>query len=220
MPFQMLDKKGELIGFDVDIATEMAKAMRVKLKIIPIAFDGILAGLLTDKYDIVISGMTITQERNLRVNFANMYISVGQTMLVNKKHAGKKPMDLNKSDITLTAKLGQTGEFTARRMFKNAKIRTFETEADAVQEVINGNADAFVNDKPYNAVFVAEKGSDMLVHFDEDLTYEPLGWAIRKGDPDFINWLNNFLIQINGDGRFERIYNRWFNDNAWLKRVQ
>ena len=110
MPFQMRDKKGELIGFDVDIANEMAKAMRVKLKIIPIAFDGILAGLLTDKYDIVISGMTITQERNLRVNFANMYISVGQTMLVNKKHAGKRPMDLNKSDITLTAKLGQTGE--------------------------------------------------------------------------------------------------------------
>ena len=121
---------------------------------------------------------------------------------------------------TVTAKLGQTGEFTARRMFKNAKIRTFETEADAVQEVINGNADAFVNDKPYNTVFIAEKGSDMLIHFSEDLTYEPLGWAIRKGDPDFINWLNNFLIQINGDGRFERIYNRWFNDNAWVKRVQ
>ena len=84
MPFEMKDKQGNIIGFDVDMANEMAKAMGVKLQLVPTAWDGIIAGLLTGKYDIIMSGMTITQERNLKINFANPYISVGQTILAPK----------------------------------------------------------------------------------------------------------------------------------------
>lgn len=105
-------------------------------------------------------------------------------------------------------------------MFKKAKIRTFETEADGAQEVMNGNADAFVYDKPYNAIFFSQKASTgKIVHLDKDLTYEPLGWAVRKGDPDFINWLNNFLNQAKNDGTYDKIYNKWFEKDAWQKKV-
>ena len=219
MPFEMKDKQGNIIGFDVDVANEMAKAMGVKLKLVPTAWDGIIAGLLTGKYDIIISGMTITQERNLKINFATPYISVGQTILANKKFAGKKWSDLDKPEYTIVTKIGVTGEIAARKMFKKAKIRTFETEADAAQEVLNGNADAMVYDKPYNAIFFAEKGAGKLVHIDEELTYEPLGFAVRKGDPDFLNWLNNFLNQAQHDGTYQKIYDRWFKDTAWQKKV-
>ncbi|WP_458700685.1 transporter substrate-binding domain-containing protein [Sulfurospirillum sp. 1307] len=220
MPFEMKDKKGNIIGFDVDIAKAMAKAMGVKLKLVPTAWDGIIAGLLTDKFDILMSGMTVTQERNLKINFANPYISVGQTIIANKKHAGKTWKDLDKPEYTIVTKLGVTGEIATRKMFRKAKIRTFETEADAAQEVLNGNADAFVYDKPYNAIFYAQKqATGKIVHMDEDLTYEPLGWAVRKGDPDFLNWLNNFLNQIKHDGVYDRIYNKWFEKDAWLKKV-
>ncbi len=219
MPFEMKDKKGNIIGFDVDMAKAMAKAMGVKLKLVPTAWDGIIAGLLTDKFDILISGMTITQERNLKINFANPYISVGQTILVNKKFAGKTWKDLDKPEYTIVTKLGVTGEIATRKMFKHAKIRTFETEADAAQEVLNGKADAFVYDKPYNAIFFANKGQGKLIHMDQDLTYEPLGWAVRKGDPDFLNWLNNFLNQAKHDGVYERIYNKWFKSTKWQKKV-
>lgn len=219
MPFEMRDKQGNIIGFDVDMANEMAKEMGVKLTLVPTAWDGIIAGLLAGKYDIIISGMTITQERNLRINFANPYISVGQTLLVANKHAGKSWRDLDTPNHTIVTKLGVTGEIATRRMFRRAQIRTFETEADGAQELLNGNADAFVYDKPYNAIFMAEKGKGKIIHLEDELTYEPLGWAIRKGDPDFLNWLNNFLTQMKGDGRYDRIYDRWFNDDAWLKRV-
>ena len=219
MPFEMKDKQGNIIGFDVDLAKEMAKAMGVKLKLVPTAWDGIIAGLITSKYDIIMSGMTVTQERNLKVNFANPYISVGQTILADKKHAGKKWKDLDKEGITIVTKLGVTGEIATRKMFKKANIRTFETEADAAQEVLNGNADALVYDKPYNAIFFAQKGANKLVHLDEDLTYEPLGWAVRKGDPDFLNWLNNFLNQAKHDGTYDKVYDKWFNSDAWQKKV-
>ncbi len=222
MPFEMKDKKGKIIGFDVDVARKMAKDMGVKLKLVPTAWDGIIAGLLAGKYDIIISGMTITQKRNLKINFANPYISIGQTMLVRASVAkGKKSWkDLDKPQYTIVTKLGVTGEIAARRMFKHAKIRTFDTEADAVQELLNGKADAFVYDKPYNAMFMAKRGGKGIVFWDKDLTFEPLGWAVRKGDPDFLNWLDNFLNQIKHDGTYEKIYNKWFKDISWLKRVQ
>ena len=84
LPFEMANKKGDFVGFDIDMAKEMAKAMGVKFVPVNTAWDGIIPALLTDKFDIIMSGMTITQERNLKVNFADPYIIVGQTILLNK----------------------------------------------------------------------------------------------------------------------------------------
>ena len=221
LPFEMKDKKGRIIGFDVDIAKEMAKAMGVKLTIVPTAFDGIIAGLITDKFDIIIAGMTITQSRNLKVNFSKPYMSVGQSIIAKKEFEGKSYKSLDKEGNVIVAKLGQTGEFAARKMFKKATIKTFDTETEAVQEVMNGRATAFVNDKPYNAIFMIKKGqTGNIVHLDEDLTYEPLGIALRKGDPDFLNWIDNFLTQMRGDGMYEKIYDKWFKSDSWLKKVE
>ncbi len=225
MPFEMKDKKGRIIGYDVDIAKAMAKAMGVKLKIIPTAFDGIIAGLITNKFDIIISAMTITQERNLKINFSDPYIVVGQTVLLNKslEKEIKVAKNLDNEKYTVVAKLGQTGEIVARKFFKKAKVITFDTESEAVSEVLNGKVAAFVNDQPYNAMFMDSKGRGKLVHLDTPLTYEPLAFAIRKGDPDFLNWLNNFLRQIKEDkiiNLHERLYQKWFVNTDWLKRVQ
>ena len=221
MPFEMKDKKGRIIGFDVDIAKNMAKAMGVKLKLVPTAWDGIIAGLLTNKYDIIMSGMTVTQQRNLKVNFADPYVVVGQTILLRKELAGtiKSAKDLDKAGYSVVTKLGVTGEVATRKFFKKAKILTFETESDAATEVLNGRADAMVYDQPYNVLFMAGKGKGNLVHLDTPLTYEPLGWAIQKGDPDFLNWLNNFLNQMKADGNYDKMYNKWFNSDKWLKNI-
>ncbi len=225
MPFEMKDKKGRLIGYDVDLAKAMAKAMGVKLKIIPTAFDGIIAGLITNKFDIIIAGMSITQQRNLKVNFSNPYLVIGQTILLNKnlKDEIKTAKDLDNKKYIITAKMGQTSEIAAKKFFKNAKIITFDTEGDAVAEVLNGKASAFINDQPFNVVFMDGKGKGTLVHLDKPLTYEPLGFAIKKGDPDFLNWINNFLRQIQEDKVInwqEKHYKKWFIDTNWLKRVQ
>ncbi|MGA1933732.1 transporter substrate-binding domain-containing protein [Arcobacter sp. YIC-464] len=225
MPFEMKDKRGKIIGYDVDMAKRMAKEMGVKLSLKPTAWDGIIAALVTGKCDIIMSGMTITQQRNLKINFADPYVVVGQTIMMKKELEGKikSAKDLDKPEYTVVTKLGVTGEVATRKFFKNAKIITFETEADAASEVLNGKADAIVYDQPYNILFMSDKGKGKLIHLDTPLTYEPLGWAIRKGDPDFLNWLNNFLRQVKEDkvvDFYNKLNQKWLKDTDWLKRVQ
>ena len=222
LPFEMADKKGNFIGFDMDVAREMAKAMGVKFVPVNTAWDGIIPALITKKFDIIISGMTITQERNLKVNFADPYIIVGQTILLNKKHAGKVKSykDLNDPKYTVTSKLGTTGEQAIKRLIPRAKYKSFEVESEAALEVLTGKADATVYDLPFCATFMAQQGEGKLIFLDEPFTFEPLAWAVRKGDPDFMNWLNNFLRQLKNDGRYDRIYNKWIKSTDWIKEIQ
>jgi polar amino acid transport system substrate-binding protein len=222
MPFEMTDQKGNFVGFDIDMAKEMAKAMGVKFVPVNTAWDGIIPALLTDKFDIIMSGMTTTQERNLKINFADPYIIVGQTILLNKKHEGKVESykDLNNSKYIVTSKLGTTGEQAVKRMIPKCTYKSFETETEAALEVVNGKADAFVYDLPYCVVFNAQQGAGKLVFLDKPFTFEPLAWAINKGDPDFMNWLNNFLRQVKNDGRYDRIYDKWIKSTDWIKQVQ
>jgi polar amino acid transport system substrate-binding protein len=222
MPFEMTDKKGRFVGFDIDMAKEMAKAMGVKFVPVNTAWDGIIPALITKKFDIIMSGMTVTQERNLKINFADPYIIVGQTILLNKKHSGKVKSykDLNDPKYIVTSKLGTTGEQAVKRLIPKCTYKSFETEPEAALEVVNGKADAFVYDLPYCALFNAEQGAGKLVFLDEPFTFEPLAWAIRKGDPDFMNWLNNFLRQVKNDGRYDQIYNKWIKSSDWYNNVK
>jgi polar amino acid transport system substrate-binding protein len=223
MPFEMTDKTGAFVGFDIDMAKEMAKAMNVKFVPVNTAWDGIIPALLTKKFDIIMSGMTVTQERNLKINFAEPYIVVGQTVIINKKHEGKikSYKDLNDPKYIVTSKLGTTGEQSVKRLLPKAQYKSFEEEVTAGMEVVTGKADALVYDLPFCVVFMAQQGkTGQLVFLDKPFTYEPLAWAVRKGDPDFLNWLNNFLAQVKNDGRYDRIYDKWIKKTEWIKEVK
>ncbi|HVT35149.1 MAG TPA: transporter substrate-binding domain-containing protein, partial [Nevskiaceae bacterium] len=158
MPFEMRDKKGDIIGFDVDLARLMAKYLGVKVKLVNTQWDGIIPALLTDKFDLLMGGMTITPERNLQVNFTDPYITIGQSVIINKKNAGeiKSYRDLNDPKYTVVTKLGTTGDIAAHKYMPRAKIKEFESEADAATEVRNGRADGYVYDLPYNVVYTAQ----------------------------------------------------------------
>jgi len=222
MPFEMTNKKGEIVGFDVDMAKRMAKAMGVKLELVSTAWDGIIPALITRKFDIIMSGMTLTQERNLKISFASPYIVIGQSILIDKKLAGtiKSYKDLNNKKYQVASKLGTTGEQATKRMIPKATYISFETEQEGVMDLLNGKVDAFVYDLPFNAIAFAEKGQKKLVLLDKPFTYEPLAWAVNKGNADFINWLDNFLIQAKNDGTYDKIYKKWFLKDAWLKDLQ
>ena len=222
MPFEMTDQKGRYVGFDMDVAKEMAKAMGVKFVPINTEWDDIIPSLVTGKFDIIISGMTITQERNLKISFVDPYIIVGQTILINKKYEGviKSYKDLNNPKYIVTSQSRTTGEDAAKRLIPKCTYKSLKTEKDAVFEVLSGKADAFVYDLPYCVVVMVMQGAGKLVFLDKPFTYEPLAWAIQKGDPDFLNWLNNFLFQIKNDGRYDRIYNKWIKSTEWINDVQ
>lgn len=221
IPFEMKTKDDLFIGFDIDIAKHMARSMNVKFTPVNTAWDGIIPALQTQKCDIIIGGMAITPERNLKVMFADTYLEIGQTVLVTPKIAKevKSYRELNDAKYTIASQIGTTGAQAAKKYFPNAKLDLFETSADAVLQVANGKADAFVYDLPYNALYAAQH-KDKVVHLDESFTYEPLGWAIRQNDPNFLNFLNNYLVQIKKDGTYDRIYDKWFKSDDWVESIQ
>jgi len=220
-PFEMTDKSGQLVGFDMDIAYRMAQAMGVKLEIVNGTVDSLIPGLVTNKYDIFIRGITLTQERNLKVNFSDPYFESGETLLIRKALANQVHAygDLNQPNFRIVSKVGTTGEMAAKKFMPKAKYTGFETEQEAVTEVKNGNADAFVFDAPYNTVAMLLFAQDKLVHINKPFTYEPLAWAVRQGDVDFLNWLNHFLEQIRRDGTYDRLHHKWFVEDGWLALV-
>jgi len=222
VPFEMTNKKGEFIGFDMDYGRRLAKAMGVKFVPINTAWDGIIPALMTGKFDIIMGGMTITQERNLKVNFADPYIVVGQTILLNKKLKDKvlSYKDLNNPKYIVTSQMGTTGEQAIKKYIPKATYKGFEAQVEAGLEVINGKADALVYDLPFCGFLYASQGKDKTIFLSDPFTYEPLAWAINKGDPDFLNYLNNFLRQSKGDGFYDRMYKKWITGVKWKAELE
>lgn len=200
----------------------MAKELGVKFVPVDTLWPSIIPALNLGRFDIIMSGMSVTAERKKKVDFADPYMMIGQTILLNKKHASviKSYKDLNDPKYTVTSKPATTGEEAVKRLIPNGTYKPFDTEEECAMEVLNGRADAFVYDLPFNAVFIAMHGTDKLVFLDKPFTTEPLAWAIRKNDPDFLKWLNQFLKEIKEDGRYDKIYNKWFNNTDWFRFVR
>lgn len=217
IPFEMRDKRGAIIGFDVDMAKLMARKLGVRLRLVNTQWDGIIPALLTDKFDVLMSGMTITEERAQQVDFAEPYIVVGQSVLMHRSLAGRirSVDDLNAAEFVVATKLGTTGDAAAAQRLPRARLAKYETEAEAVLEVRNGRVHAFVYDFPYNAVYAA-RNAGAVVHLPAPFTTEPLGWAVRKNDPRWLAWLNQFLAGTRADGSYQALYGKWFERSAWF----
>ena len=241
MPFEMIDKRSgvrqkeirhggfrrkgrqlSLIGFDIDMGIEMAKALGVKPVFVDTLWPSIIPALNLGRFDIIFGGMSVTESRKEKVDFADPFMTVGQTVLLNAKHkkAVTSYKDLNDPKFVVVSKPGTTGEEAVKNMIPKATYETVDTEIDGGMRVLEGTADAFVYDYPFNAVFAALHPSDQLIFLDKPFTAEPIAWAIRKNDPDFLKWLNNFLREIKQDGRFENMHDKWFNKTDWFKYVR
>ena len=241
MPFEMIDKRSglrqkeirhgnirrkgrqlSLMGFDIDMGIEMAKALGVKPVFVDTLWPGIIPALNLGRFDIIYGGMSVTEERKKLVDFANPFMTVGQTVLLNAKHKDtvQSYESLNDSKFIVVSKPGTTGEEAVQRMIPKATYETADTEMEGAMRVLEGTADAFVYDFPFNAVFVAMHPSDQLIFLAEPFTKEPIAWAIRKNDPDFLKFLNSFLEDIKKDGRYDKIYNKWFQGTDWFKHAR
>lgn len=241
MPFEMIDKRSgirqkeirhgdfrrkgrqlSLIGFDIDVGIEMAKALGVKPVFVDTLWPSIIPALNLGRFDIIFGGMSVTESRKEKVDFADPFMTVGQTVLLNAKHkkAVTSYKDLNDPKFVVVSKPGTTGEEAVKNMIPNATYKTVDTEIDGAMRVLEGTADAFVYDYPFNAVFAALHPSDQMIFLDTPFTTEPIAWAIRKNDPDFLKWLNNFLQEIKQDGRFEKMHDKWFKNTDWFKYVR
>ena len=210
------------MGFDIDMGIEMAKALGVKPVFVDTLWPGIIPALNLGRFDVIYGGMSVTEERKKLVDFANPFMTVGQTVLLNARHKGlvQSYEDLNDSKFIVVSKPGITGEEAVQRLIPNATYESANTEIEGAFRVLKGTADAFVYDFPFNAVFSAMNPSDQLVFLDKPFTKEPIAWAIHKNDPDFMKFLNGFLARMKADGRFDQLYQKWFLSSDWHRFVR
>lgn len=222
VPWAMKNKKGEFIGFEIDVARRLAEDMGVEIDFVPTKWSGIIPALLTGKFDVIIGGMGITPERNLKVNFTDPYEFSGMSIIANRKLAGKTSLaDFDKSSVTVVARIGTTAAEAAKKYLPNADIRLFDDEGQALQEVLNSRAMAMVASQPfpeYQSLKYAERLYLPLAG--ETFTKEPIGIAIGKGDGDFLNFLNNWIRVRQSDGWLQERYNYWFTTQKWQEQMQ
>lgn len=208
-PFEYADTKGEPMGFDVDLAKLIAQELGVKLEIKDMEWTGLIPALQSGKVDLVISGMTRTLERAKAITFTDPYFTTGLCVLLSAKRAAdvNSVEQLNASGRILAVKTGTTGDLVATKRFPNAAINRFKDETACVREVVEGRADAFFYDQISIAKHYGQNKSTTRAIL-KPFTYEPFAMALRKGDFDFLNWLNTFLDTIKGDGRYDELYKK------------
>ncbi len=216
-PWAMRDKNGKLIGFEIDIATRLAADMGVKVEFVPTAWSGIIPALLTGKFDVIIGGMSITPQRALTVNFSQPYDFTGMGIVAHKElAAGFNSLEsFNKSDVQIAVKLGTTAAAAAKKFFPKAKLRMFDAEPQAYQELRNGNVHAVVGNAPKPAHEAADFSETLFLPVKTTFTREPIGFAVKKGDPDTLTYFNSWITVVGLEGWLEERHNYWFGTKEW-----
>lgn len=222
VPWAMRDKSGNLIGFEIDVATKLAEDMGVQVEFVPTAWSGIIPALLAEKFDLIIGGMSITPQRNLTVNFTAPYANSGQTMAANLALAkGASIEDLNKADVNLTCRRGVVGCTILEKTFPKATILQFDDDAQAFQEVLNGNAHAVISSAPKPAFWAEANPEKIELAFGgQPLSRGNEGFALRKGEHDALNFFSNWILVNTENGWLKERHDYWFKgQTAWKDQV-
>ena len=221
VPTAMFDLKGEMVGSAVDVANKVAKDMGVKVEYVPTAWDGIIPALLSGKFDTIISSMTVTAKRNIQVNFTIPYLQSGLGFVASKKIASNlKTMGAyDNSNVSIACRRGSTGCSYSMSLFPKAKIIQFDDDSLAAQEVINGNAHAWATYEPKPTFWSLNYSESLYKPFSEKLVESNEAFALRKGDPDALNFFNNWIRVNRDNGWLKERNDYWFGTLDWLERV-
>ncbi|NLG85541.1 MAG: basic amino acid ABC transporter substrate-binding protein [Firmicutes bacterium] len=204
MEFQEGD---EIKGFDIDLIKAIAEEMGREVEIVNVGWDGIIPGLINGNYDVLISAMTITEERQAQINFSDPYFTAGQLILVRADD------DRIKSDKDLVGKkvgvqTGTTGDITVSAM-EGVTVVRFNTNPDAVQELRNGGVDAVVADST-TLMWEATKDEKLKLVSRTPFSEEYYGIGVKKGNDKLLNEINRALATIKKNGKYDEIMEKWF----------
>jgi len=219
-PWTMRDVNGDLIGFEIDVATKLAEDMDVDVEFIPTAWDGIIPSLISGQFDVIISGMSIRPSRNLTVNFTHPYAKSGATILANKEMTeGFTLEDYNSPDVTFAARRGATPAETIKQLFPKANLVLFDDEGAPTQEVLNGTAHALMSSEPLPSTEARRYPETLHVPYDYPFRSAAEAFAVRKGDPDALNFFNNWIMFYTNNGWLKERHDYWFRTDEWADQV-
>jgi len=213
VPFEMLGHGDKLEGLDVDLAELTARSLMVKLRIVRQKWQDLIPSLIAGETDMIMSGMAVTPKRNEKVLFTIPIVESGRMFVVHLSNADRfrKFSDLDTSGTFVVSIPGGLGQLNLRTLLPNASYREFPNTKQALDEVLEKRAHAFV-DGEFSIRMAAARNPESLSASFRPLTYEPIAWAVRPGDTHWLNWLNNFVRVIRKDGTLDRIKTKWFQD--------
>ena len=219
-PLNATDKAGKIIGYDADIAQLIAKNMGVKLKFAAMPFPDLLAALKAGKVDMVLSGMTMTLERNLSVAFVGPYYVSGKGILTKAQSIGaiQQAEGLNNPEFKVAALQKSTSQTFVEQAAPKAKVVPTKSYDEAIEMLLKDQVNALVADYPFCAFSAFRYQDKGLVAGQSKFTVEPLGIAVHE-DTLLINWLGNFLNMLEASGQMKMLNKRWFQDGSWIKEL-
>jgi polar amino acid transport system substrate-binding protein len=220
-PLSATAKDGSLMGFDIEIANAMARAMGVKLTLVPMDFHDLLPAVEKGEVDMVLSGLTMTPQRNMKVAFVGPYLVSGMSLLTKSKTMSKlrKAEEINTATVKVAALRGSTAEKFAQSNLPKVQLTLVDTLDEGVAQVREGKVDALLADHPFCLVSVY-RYRDELATLDTPFTFEPLGIALPPNDPLLINWTQNELAELDDSGTIYDMMYTWFEEDDWVTRLK
>ena len=220
-PMNMTTKEGELIGFEVDLAKNMASAMGVRAKFSVMPFAELMPALQSGKIDLILSNMTITPARNLKVAFVGPYFTSGKAFLTKIKTIAlaDEASDIDAKNTKLVALKGSTSQSFVEKAIPDATLVTANDYDEAVKMVLEDKVHAMVADYPICVVSVFRYPDQGLLSVVTTLTYEPIGVGVQAGDALLVNWVENFMGIAEETGLLQKFKEKWFQKADWLLRL-
>ncbi|WP_018132623.1 ABC transporter substrate-binding protein [Effusibacillus pohliae] len=204
---------GKVEGFDVDIAKALAKKIlgdENKIELKEVTSKTRIPMLQNGDIDAIIATMTITEERKKEVDFSDVYFKAGQSLLVKKDSKINSLQDVNKKGIKVLTAKGSTSAKNIREKAPEATVLEYENYAEAFTALKAGQGDALTTD---NALLYGMAKQDPNYRVLEGtFTDEPYGIAVRKGDTEFVKFINDFLKELKSSGEYDKIYQKWIGE--------
>ncbi|MEN8789296.1 MAG: transporter substrate-binding domain-containing protein [Flavobacteriaceae bacterium] len=221
-PYHMKNRSGELMGYEIDIASAIANGMGVKLSVKEMPFSELLPALKAGKIDAVMSGMAVTATRSADFLFAGPYTVSGKSILAKSSNIEKlKGTEAaNNENYRITCLKGSTSEAFARTSMPKSQIKTVANYEEGINMVLNDEVEAMVADYPICVITVMRNEGKDLVTLDGPLNIEPIGMALPAGDHHFLNLVENYIKALELSGLLQALDNKWMKDGAWLVNLK
>tara|TARA_B100001057_G_scaffold332849_1_gene333329 strand:- start:857 stop:1666 length:810 start_codon:yes stop_codon:yes gene_type:complete len=221
VPWAMRNKQGDLVGFEIDVAKRLAEDSGWKVEFVPTAWDGIIPSLLSNKFDVIIGGMSITEARAKSVLFTEPYSHSGVQLAANKELAEgfSKISDFDSRRVKIAARRGAFTVQVARETFPKAKVLQFDDDTQAFQEVLNGNAHAVIASSPKPEHEAIKNADTLFIPFDERLSKGNEAFAVRLGETDKAEFFNEWIKARTEDGWLKERYEYWFSTLDWQDQI-
>lgn len=201
---KVVDGKSEIVGFDIEIAKAIANDLGVKLEIKDMKFDGLLAALDTKNVDIIIAGMTATEERKKNVDFSNIYYKAEQAIIVRAEDKDKYKTLQDLTGKKIGVQKGTTQEQIAKDEITNAKLTSLGKIPDLILQLENKMVDALVVEKPVADSFTSKKSTIVIAEAQVSNNEKGSAIAIKKGNEDFVELVNKTLERLNNEKAIDK----------------